>query len=170
MIVRHAEKPEGRRGPAGVDRHGRVDEHSLTPRGWQRAGALARLFARPSAPLLVPDYIYAAKWMKLRPGPHGRRPIETVAPLAKFLGKRIIDDFPVHAESALAEDIVRRTGVVLVAWEHHAITALVEALTRGRCTPKWPKKRFDVIWVLEERKGDYAFTAEVPQGLLHGDT
>jgi broad specificity phosphatase PhoE len=43
MFIRHAEKPvDG--GDDGVTPKGHADPESLTPRGWQRAGALARFF------------------------------------------------------------------------------------------------------------------------------
>ena len=59
-IIRHGEKPaeppdgHGKHQdpgpPHGVDFHGRKDEHSLLPRGWQRSGALAALFHPASGP------------------------------------------------------------------------------------------------------------------------
>ncbi len=43
MLVRHAEKPLGAGPPHGVTIDGTPDPESLTPRGWQRAGALVAL-------------------------------------------------------------------------------------------------------------------------------
>jgi hypothetical protein len=40
LLVQHAEKPLGDLPPFGVTEQGVVDTESLTPRGWQRAGAL----------------------------------------------------------------------------------------------------------------------------------
>src|SRR5580693_7483053 len=48
-IIRHGEKPDPGP-PHGVDFHGRKDEHSLLPRGWQRSGALTALFGPASGP------------------------------------------------------------------------------------------------------------------------
>lgn len=50
FIIRHGEKPEA---PSsyGVDADDNQNEHSLLPRGWQRAGAPARLFAPLGAEL-----------------------------------------------------------------------------------------------------------------------
>ena len=43
----------------GIDETGGQDPESLTPRGWQRAGALAVFFGS-KAGLPAPDRIYAA--------------------------------------------------------------------------------------------------------------
>jgi hypothetical protein len=45
FIIRHGEKPCDPPPPNGVDIDGDVDDHSLAPVGWQRAGGLVRLFA-----------------------------------------------------------------------------------------------------------------------------
>jgi hypothetical protein len=44
LLIRHAEKPLGDSPPFGVTEQGVVDRESLTPRGWQRAGALVGFF------------------------------------------------------------------------------------------------------------------------------
>ena len=51
MFVRHGEKPGEGSLPHGVNHHGEIDEHSLSVKGWTRAGALAGLF--PSSSLLA---------------------------------------------------------------------------------------------------------------------
>src|ERR1700693_1464104 len=67
MIVRHAEKPPeppASPPPFGVTPDGRQDDHSLSVRGWQRAGALATFFApsRTTPPSVsTPQFIYAVK-------------------------------------------------------------------------------------------------------------
>ncbi len=45
MLIRHAERPNADKSLRGVGFDGRKDKESLTVRGWQRAGALARFFA-----------------------------------------------------------------------------------------------------------------------------
>ena len=46
VLIRHGEKPGQDGPPHGVNRHGEHDDHSLSVRGWTRAGALAAMFAR----------------------------------------------------------------------------------------------------------------------------
>ena len=57
-VIRHGEKPADLPTPTatpsppfGVDVNGNQDIHSLLPRGWQRSGALAVLFAPTIGPL-----------------------------------------------------------------------------------------------------------------------
>jgi hypothetical protein len=62
MFIRHAEKP-GVDVASGLEANGTTDPESLTIRGWQRAGALARFF-RPvkamPAPQPKPLAVFAA--------------------------------------------------------------------------------------------------------------
>ena len=56
MIVRHAEKPSDDGTILGVDADGKDNPEELIVRGWQRSGALVRLFApratsRASSPM-----------------------------------------------------------------------------------------------------------------------
>jgi hypothetical protein len=66
FIIRHAEKPvddaTNSEPPFGIDINGNPNPHSLTPRGWQRSGALTDLFDPAIGPirsgLAVPERLY----------------------------------------------------------------------------------------------------------------
>ena len=62
MIIRHGEKAgSASTTQVGVDENGSPDKHSLTVRGWQRAGALVAFFASPTRPgIAKPNSIVAA--------------------------------------------------------------------------------------------------------------
>ena len=45
MFIRHGEKPGENGPPHGINHDGEHDPHSLSVRGWTRAGALAGLLA-----------------------------------------------------------------------------------------------------------------------------
>jgi broad specificity phosphatase PhoE len=86
VLIRHAEKPLGDGPPHGVTSDGVMDRESLTPRGWQRAGALVGAFTGGRAPgigLPPPALLVASK---VRPESSSQRPLQTLQPLAERLG------------------------------------------------------------------------------------
>ena len=173
MIVRHAEKPIGGK-PRGLRMSGRPDRESLTARGWQRAGALARLLApvdgRFAHPALATPTTIAASRVGARGSGASRRPKQTVKPLAALLGIAVDVRFGKGQEAAIMAAVLERDGVVLVAWEHEHIPALVAALPDAPAVPQpWPADRFDVVWVLDPLPGGLWRFVQVPQRLLAGD-
>jgi hypothetical protein len=186
-VVRHGEKPADPPSPTatpsppfGIDINGNQSIHSLLPRGWQRSGALAVLFAPAIGPpqaglrtpltLFSPDYGKADKTQ-------GHRTYETIQGLSGRLNLPISSPFAEGQESALANAVVSGcTGVVLVCWEHQHIPAIAAALptVAGTQIPAaWPGDRFDMIWSFSLQAGTtstaYVFT-QIPQQLLAGDS
>src|SRR5579863_5060820 len=130
MLIRHAEKEPENPPPFGVNEAGAVDKHSLTARGWQRAGALIEFFASPSLPIVTPDVIYAsAADTAEAAGDDSKslRPQETVTPLARKLGLAVNAPFVVGQETQLAKQVESEVGFVLVAWEHKHIPLIAAA-------------------------------------------
>jgi hypothetical protein len=79
-----------------------------------------------------------------------RRPFQTVIPLSKRLGTTPIIDYQVGQERELASAIVGNSGVVLVSWEHKAITGrLLAAIAAGQqiksMPRKWDETRYDLV-------------------------
>jgi hypothetical protein len=174
MVIRHAEKPTGSGSPDGVTPEGKKDSKSLTVQGWTRAGALIGLFAardttggpvRPRPALPRPGSVYAAD-----PDGESKRPAQTVTPLAAVLGGTPDTGYAKGQEAELAAALLAASGVVLVAWEHESIPAVIAHL--GPVTPappaSWPDDRFDVVWILT-RHGDGWTFSQAPQLLLAGD-
>jgi hypothetical protein len=177
MIIRHAEKPAGK--VAGVDETGTSSGHHLSVRGWQRAGALACLFAPAQGPLqntllAKPAFIFAsAAATDPEPGDtKSRRSEETVAPLAELIGVDINLNFSKGQETALAHAALACSGPVLIAWRHEGIPLIANYILGMAAAPQsWPKERFDVVFVftLNPSTGTYSF-AQVAQRLLAGDS
>ena len=173
MLIRHAEKPLGDGPPFGVTDQGVADRESLTPRGWQRAGALVGYFGDRRNPgpsgLPVPTRLFASQ---IGPQSSSRRPHETLQPLADRLGQTI-DTGVLKADIArLAAAILATEGVVLVSWEHRLIPSIALALTgQSHLAPDtWPDDRYDLVWVFERTTDTDPFTfRQVRQGLLAGD-
>ena len=178
MIVRHAEKPDeapGSAPPFGVDELGQTHPESLTPRGWQRAGAVAALFGAPNppAPLGQPSVLLSPDYGPVTPS---HRTTQTLTPLSRRLGVAIATPVAKGQEA----DLVRRSvlpadGDVLVCWEHHHIpdivTALAGALGVGHVPEigrTWPDDDFDSILVFTPTNSGYAATV-VSQNALDGD-
>jgi hypothetical protein len=177
MIIRHAEKPAGK--VAGVDEAGASSGHHLSVRGWQRAGALACLFAPAHGPLqnallAKPAFIFAsAAATDPEPGDtKSRRSEDTVTPLAHLIGVDINLNFSKGQETALAQAAQACNRPVLIAWRHEGINAIANCILGAEVAlPSWPKDRFDVIYVLtlNPLDGTYSF-AQVTQCLLAADS
>jgi hypothetical protein len=187
FVIRHAEKPLGDGPPHGVDIDGKQDGDSLTPRGWQRAGALVALFAGGSAGSSgltgaePPSHLFAAL---VTDGGASRRPRETLEPLAQRLGIGIDTRFPKEQVGEVARAALALDGVVVIAWEHHLLPALAEAILQiagaasglrvpavaGAPVPAvWPDDCFDMVWAFEPERGGGLGFRQVPQSLLAGD-
>lgn len=175
ICLRHGEKPEnadhpdrppGEDGP-GLDERGRVCPHSLTIKGWQRAGALAatnvagQLAAGGDRPrIFVPDYGERDE---------SHRTWQTVRPLSRrwHLGPRHPcnrDDVP----GLIAEISTLVGGTAIVCWAHEGLSDLVEGLIGHKVD--WPDDRFDVLWLVEPNASSpQARFRAVDQRLLPGD-
>jgi hypothetical protein len=196
MVIRHGEKPPEPPAfapPFGVTPDGRQDDHSLSVRGWQRAGALATFF-EPSrttqATIGTPQFIYAVKVDGDDENPHdavgakigtkGKRAQQTVTPIAEKLGSLAILDFTFDKgdERAMITSAMARPGIVLICWVHENIPRIASQIPVNPATPvpaRWPDDargyaRFDVLWAFEfdHTAGTYQFR-QIPQMLLAGD-
>jgi broad specificity phosphatase PhoE len=173
MFIRHGEKSLGA-APFGVKEDGTQSQHSLTPQGWQRAGALAAFFTKPVRDEISrPTHLYAAPPDQNADSPtagdidKSHRPVQTVTPLSRKLPMPIDQRFTVGQESEIAADIKQRDGVVLVSWEHRHIP-LIAGVFNSNVPDKWPD-RYDLVWVLDAQDGGtYSFKI-IPQLLLGTD-
>ena len=174
MVLRHAEKPSKDFEPFGVTLEGKRDSESLTVRGWQRAGALANLFAPTNghfqhASLAKPQSIYASKPLKRKVS---KRPIETITPLAEKLAIRINNNFPRFDVESMLEEVFLCKGAVLICWKREYIPQIAAHIlgNKARVPQVWPEDRFDLVWVFDRDRSSARFTfKQIPQRLLMGD-
>jgi broad specificity phosphatase PhoE len=169
MVIRHGEKPDG--SDPGVDADGKKDDSSLTATGWQRANALADLLDPASgqirAGLARPAAIYAAG---ANDDGEGKRPRETVAPLAERLGITENNDYGKGDEEKLVDEVITQPGPTLICWQHGELPDIASAFPDVTPTPPddWPSDRFDVIWTFTRTADGWHF-AQLPELLLPND-
>jgi hypothetical protein len=174
MLVRHAEKPLGEGPPRGVTIDGTPDPESLTPRGWQRAGALVGLFVAAGSgsrglALPTPTHLFASE---IGPDSSSARPQQTLVPLGERLGLTVDTRYRKQQLSELAQAVEATDGTVLIAWEHHLIPQLASLLVGDPASVPgvWPDDRYDVVWVLEDSGSSQGRRLrQVPEMVLAGD-
>jgi hypothetical protein len=174
MFIRHGEKPGDDGPPHGINHKGESDPHSLSVRGWTRAGALAALFAHaPFAThptVVVPDRVIATKSTD---GYKSKREVDTATPTARRLALTVDESFDHAHASELVASIREDPRPTLVVWHHGSMTDVLQELpisNRSDVPKHWPEDRFDLIWTLSKSPAEsvYRFAA-VPQQLLDGD-
>ncbi len=174
ILIRHGEKPHEGGAPHGVNSHGEHDGHSLSVRGWTRAGALAAMFAHaPHAGhpgLVAPSRIYAT-----RPTHSAKstREVDTAMPTARRLGIEVDESVSHGNEADLARQVLEHDEDTLVVWHHGQLVELVHEfpiVNRDEIPTHWPDHRFDLYWILrsEPDGGSYRFSIAA-QHLLDGD-
>ncbi|WP_243468916.1 hypothetical protein [Paraburkholderia sp. PGU19] len=120
---------------------------------------------------MKPRAIFAAA---VDDGDPSERSQETVTPLFEYLKTEGPVDFvTTHQKTdhqGLIDDLLQHNGIVLVAWEHKQIPALIACLPDAPVTPtEWPDSRLYVTLVLDQNAGGWRFS-QVPQLLLAGDS
>ena len=189
FIIRHGEKPPdpnpgSTAATIGIDVDGNPNSSSLTPFGWQRAGALAGLFAPYESParanVLTPAQMFSPNYPDDPPSGtiSGHRTNETIFALSQVLGLTI--DNTTYAEGdetamggALAGE--QSAIVTLVCWEHTAIPTIANAIVgpsqQSQIPQTWPDDRYDVVWAFTRMTTSDQYTfAQYPEMLLYGDS
>ena len=173
MLIRHAQRPNADKSLRGVGFDGRKDKESLTVRGWQRAGALARFFAPLDDHFAQPGLARPASLYACRAAPEdpSLRPQHTLVPLAELLQIELNCDHFHGDEIALVKDMLSREGPVLAAWKHDGLHVIANAILRDATTAPqhWPYGRYDLVWIFDRRGAGWTFS-QVPQLLLAGDS
>jgi hypothetical protein len=171
MLIRHAEKPDGHL--KGVSAKGEQEDDELIVRGWQRSGALVRLFAPRDGRFVDPHLLQPKTIFASALGRHSSslRPQHTVLELANALDLTLDVRFPKEDVADLANAAVVAAGPVMIAWEHEAIPDIVNTIVGNdkACPQQWPGDRFDMVWVLDKSGNGWSF-AQLPQLLLAGDS
>jgi hypothetical protein len=179
-LIRHGEKPDEATSPKhadfGVDFDGNQSRHGLLPRGWQRSGALAVLFAPAVGPLRAglrtPTALYSPDYGSPK-ATKGHRTYQTIEGLSSRIGVPIATPHAVDLAAELATTVLAAaTETVLICWDHERIPSIAATLPMapGTHIPDWPADRFDMIWSLTLQHEVGYTLSQLPQRLLGGDT
>ena len=128
IIIRHAEKPE--------------KGDNLSCKGLNRAMQLPGVLIKQFG---VPNYAYVPAPSVGKATKSGRM-MQTIWPLAVKYNLTVNSKYDVKQTSALAKNILKRTGTVLVVWEHNNIADIAAALGAPAQSLNWPGNDYDSIW------------------------
>jgi hypothetical protein len=79
-----------------------------------------------------------------------QRPFQTVIPLSERLGLTPITTYSAGQEAKLVAEILHSSGILLISWEHRAISEKIAPGIAGEqkiedLPQKWDETRYDVI-------------------------
>lgn len=136
IIIRHGEKPAD------------ANDHTLSPKGQQRAHALPPLFTNPRADLHRPTWVFASKGDTT-----SMRMVQTAQPTVDALhvplDTRYDVENAVNLTAKLLVDKAKAGETVLAVIEHSAIPALLKAVgqllnCKDKTMTDYPSGRFDL--------------------------
>ena len=76
------------------------------------------------------------------------RMYQTVTPLAIKDNLPVNSKYAVNAVAEVAQDVMKKTGTVLLTWEHEAIDDIAAALGVKDDHLHWADKDYDSIWII----------------------
>jgi len=135
IIIRHGEKPD-----AG---------ENLSCAGFNRALKLANVLY---AKFKTPDYIYVPS-IKTGKSTAVARMYQTITPYAVKYNLSVDTKYPVDDAPDVAASVLKKTGTVLLVWEHKNIPAIVQLLGIKDPNLKWKGEDFDSIWIITFKNG-----------------
>jgi hypothetical protein len=130
VIIRHGEKPDS--------------GNNLSCKGLNRALALPPVLDTVTG---KPDYTYVPT-INVGKKTSSDRMFQTVTPFAVQQNLNINSNYKEDKTTDAANDVLTKTGMVLMVWEHSNIPPLAKALgVPGKLS--WHGKDFDSIWIID---------------------
>jgi hypothetical protein len=139
VIIRHGEKPES--------------GDNLSCQGQNRALQLASVLHQKIG---KPDYTYVPA-LKLDKTTAHSRMFQTITPFAVKYNLSINSRYEVSDFAALSSSALKKSGTVLMVWEHSAMRDLARALGIEN-PPKWKDTDFDSMWIVTYTNGKAELT------------
>ena len=149
VIIRHGEKPTEK--PSDKSDGG----DNLSCQGQNRALQLPAVIIKKIG---KPDYTYVPA-LKMDKNTAHSRMFQTVTPLAVKYDLTINSKYNESEPNDVAKSVLKKSGTVLMVWEHSAIPDLATALGIDN-PPKWKGADFDSIWILTYASGKAELTVD----------
>jgi hypothetical protein len=150
VIIRHGEKPK--------------DGDNLSCQGQNRALQLPAVLHQK---FNVPDYIYVPALKGDESTKHSRM-FQTISPFAIKYNVTINSKYNSNENEKIARSVLKKSGVVLMVWDHSAIQSLASTLGI-HSAPQWDDADFDSIWVISFDNGAAKLTTD-SEGLTPSQT
>ena len=154
VIIRHGEKP-AKQSDSG---------DNLSCQGQNHALQLATLLYQKIG---KPNYTYVPTLKFDRSTAHSRM-FQTVTPFAIKYDLTINSRYDVSNFADLANSIIKKSGTVLMVWEHSGMRDLASALGVDN-PPKWKDADYDGMWIVTYASGKAELTFD-KEGLNPSDT
>lgn len=129
VLIRHGEKPES--------------GDNLSCQGENRALQLPKVLHEK---FNVPDYTLVPA-LGVGESTHHARMFQTVTPFAVKYDLKIDSKYGETEYDKVARHVLKKSGTVLLVWEHKAIPNIAAALGVAN-PPEWKGADFDSIWVI----------------------
>jgi len=134
VIIRHGEKPD--------------DGDNLSCQGESRALQLPAVLYKK---FNKPDYSYVPSLGLDKAISHARM-FQTITPFAVKYNLTINGKYDTKDFANIADSVLKKSGTVLMVWEHSAIQGVAEQLG-VKNPPAWDGKDFDSIWIITYPNG-----------------
>ena len=141
IIIRHGEKPD-----LG---------DNLSCQGFNRALQLPNVLNKKIG---TPDFVFVPS-INTGKKTSTARMYQTIVPFAVKYNLTINTKFEVDDYSGLAGDVLKKSGTVLLVWEHKGIDNIAKALGVKE-TAKWDSEDFDTIWIINFKNGKATLTVD----------
>jgi hypothetical protein len=134
VIIRHGEKPES--------------GDNLSCQGENRALQLPNVLYQK---FNQPDYVYVPSLELGKSITHARM-FQTITPFVVKYNLTVNGEFDSSDYAAIADNVLKKKGTVLMVWEHSAIPSLTKKLG-VKNPPSWDSKDYDSIWIITYSTG-----------------
>ena len=142
IIIRHGEKPD--------------QGDNLSCQGLNRALGLADVLYNK---FKLPDFIFVPS-LKTGKETGAARMYQTIVPFAVKYNLTIDTKFDTDDPQAIAAAVLKKTGTVLLVWEHKNIPLIAEQLGVKNTNLKWKGEDFDSIWIITFKNGQAVLTVD----------